>query len=92
MELRRSTWSSGCRGESEQLWPVPGGPDRYSDQTRGCPQRCREEKRGPIMTDDKQVESGHVLLGLGDWTNISTIGVGCSVGVTFHSIFDILFC
>lgn len=44
MQIRRSTWSSGCRGESEQLQPAPGGPDRYSDQTRGCPQRCGVER------------------------------------------------
>ena len=37
--FRRSTWSSACRGESEQLWPAPEGPGRYSDRIHGCPPR-----------------------------------------------------
>lgn len=41
--LRRSTWSSGCRGGSEQLWPAPAGPGRCSDRTHGCPRHCNEE-------------------------------------------------
>lgn len=41
----RSTWSSACRGGSEQLWQEPEGHDRYSDQTHDSPQHCEGEKR-----------------------------------------------
>lgn len=44
MALRQSTWSAGCHDESEQPWPEPGGPDHYSDQTRGCPLHCRDKR------------------------------------------------
>lgn len=42
--FRRSTWSSVCRGGSEQPWPEPGGPCRYSALRHGCPPHCDKKK------------------------------------------------
>lgn len=45
VKLRRSTWSSECRDGSEQLSPTPGGPGRYSDQIRGYPLHCKDNRQ-----------------------------------------------
>lgn len=42
--FRRNTWSSVCRGGSEQPWPAPEGPCRYSALRHGCPRHCKEER------------------------------------------------